>query len=106
MIDNTQLSSLLDQLEQQLQRHQLWQTQRPCLEALASREPFAIDALEPHEWLQWIFMIKIRAALHGEMALPRGFSITPYFEQAWAQYADRAELLVLLSQIDEVCQSC
>jgi uncharacterized protein YqcC (DUF446 family) len=104
MIDNTQLSSLLDQLERQLRHHQLWQIQRPSLDALASREPFAIDTLEPHQWLQWIFMVKIRAALHGEMVLPRGFSITPYFEQAWAQDAARADLLVLLSQIDEASQ--
>ncbi|MFA0707770.1 YqcC family protein, partial [Vibrio sp. 10N.222.48.A3] len=47
----TKLPPLLQQLEQQMRQCSLWSELPPSNEALASVEPFAIDSLQPEEWL-------------------------------------------------------
>ncbi|EMD1173768.1 YqcC family protein [Vibrio harveyi] len=104
MATNIQLVDLLQQLEAQLQHHELWQQTMPSAEALQSTEPFAIDTLHPHEWLQWIFIARIRALVEDNQPLPRGFSIEPYFAEVWKQEPHYAELLVTIRTIDELCK--
>ncbi|MDK9738597.1 YqcC family protein [Vibrio sp. D404a] len=103
MTATTQLFSLLQQLELQLQHAQLWSQTPPSDEALASSQPFAIDTLEPEQWLQWIFIAKIKAMIATGAALPKGFSIAPYFAEVWKNDETKSDLLVTIKQIDEVC---
>lgn len=65
MTTSTKLVELLYQLEAQLQKHELWQQTMPSPEALQSVEPFAIDTLDPHEWLQWIFIARMHALVES-----------------------------------------
>lgn len=103
MTDNLVLLQLLDELEQQLRSHALWQPQPPGDEALKSREPFAIDTLEPEQWLQWIFIPRMSALINGLQPVPAGFSIAPYFAECWQGESDKAELLTVIERIDEAC---
>lgn len=98
------LFSLLQQLESELRACGVWQDQAPSEAALQSSQPFAIDTLSPHEWLQWIFLPRLHQLIEAEQALPRGFSIAPYFEQAWLDQAEFACVMMILYQIDEVCR--
>ncbi len=50
-----QCEQLLDELEQVLESYELLQSTPPSPKRLASTEPFAVDTLACHEWLQWIF---------------------------------------------------
>ena len=104
MTTSTKLAELLRQLEGQLHKHQLWQQTMPSPQALQSVEPFAIDTLHPHEWLQWIFIARMRVLVESNQPLPRGFSIEPYFSEAWKQEPQYAELLVTIRTIDELCK--
>ncbi|MDN2667666.1 pseudouridine synthase [Vibrio lentus] len=99
----TKLPLLLQQLEQQMRQCSLWSDVSPSDEALSSVEPFAIDSLQPEEWLQWIFIVKINAMMDAQMSLPKGFAIHPYFGEVWKNEAEKAELLVTILSIDEVC---
>lgn len=100
----SQLSTLFEQLEAQMRTQKLWQQTPPSAEALMSQQPFAIDMLEPNEWLQWIFIARIRALMEQGSPLPQGFEIAPYFEQAWQEHAQYRELIALIQQIDKVCK--
>ncbi len=60
---NAVLVKLLDELEVRLRAAQLWQATPPSSQALVSQEPFAVDTLLPHEWLQWIFLPKMQQAI-------------------------------------------
>ncbi len=51
---------LLTALEHELQQRQLWQDILPPDEALASSEPFCVDTLTFPQWLQFIFIPKMR----------------------------------------------
>ncbi|MDV6251451.1 YqcC family protein [Vibrio sp. EA2] len=104
MTTSTKLAELLHQLEAQLHKHQLWQQTMPSPQALQSVEPFAIDTLHPHEWLQWVFIARMRILLESNQPLPRGFSMEPYFSEAWKQEPQYAELLVTIRTIDELCK--
>ncbi|MCS0435067.1 YqcC family protein [Vibrio diabolicus] len=104
MVTNTQLVDLLHQLETQLKEHKLWQHTMPSEQALQSVEPFAIDTLHPHEWLQWIFIDRMHVLVEKNQPLPRGFSLEPYFSEAWKQEPQFAELLVTIRTIDELCK--
>ncbi|AUI86759.1 hypothetical protein BS333_10355 [Vibrio azureus] len=104
METNIQLGRLLDQLEKQLHQQQLWQTNEPEQQALLSVEPFAIDTLHPHEWLQWIFIAKMRSLVEEKQPLPKGFLLEPYFSEAWKQETHYAELLMTIRAIDQLCK--
>ncbi|EGU48208.1 hypothetical protein VII00023_20877 [Vibrio ichthyoenteri ATCC 700023] len=95
------LIALLDELERQMRALDCWQSDMPPPQALASTEPFAIDTLEPQQWLQWVFLPKIRAMINAQQALPSGFSMAAYFEQSWQQEAQYIPLLAVIRQIDQ-----
>ncbi|OLQ89330.1 pseudouridine synthase [Vibrio ponticus] len=100
MKQDTSLTVLLNQLEQQLREVELWQDMPPSAQALASEQPFAIDTLEPHEWLQWIFLPKMRQLIEAELSLPQGFAIAPYFEECWKQHTHYVSVITVIRQID------
>lgn len=62
-----QLKRQLLALERALQQAELWSQQPPAPTLLQSREPFAVDTLRFEQWLQWIFIPKLRKLL----AMPR-----------------------------------
>ena len=95
------MKRLVNQLKQLLAQHQLWQTTPPSAQALSSTEPFAIDTLEPHEWLQWIFIQRIEAMIEAKQSLPKGFEIAPYFQQVWQERREYDEIVALLRLIDD-----
>ncbi|WP_217515080.1 YqcC family protein [Vibrio metschnikovii] len=106
MINPTHLPILLEQLTTELKAATLWQEKRPTEDKLLSREPFAIDTLHPHEWLQWIFLPRMWQLLEAKQPLPRGFLLTPYFVEAWKAQSGYQPLIEVLMEIDRVAQQC
>ncbi|MCK6265336.1 YqcC family protein [Vibrio sp. ZSDE26] len=106
MTQSEQLLLLLDELQQELEKNQLWQTNMPSEQVLQSEQPFALDTLDPEQWLQWIFIPKIRVMLEQGGELPSGFSMAPYFEQAWQEAPQCQGVIKVTQKIDKVCQPC
>lgn len=79
---NAKVKQHLSDLEIALHIHQLWEATPPSQEALANQQPFCLDTLTPTQWLQWIFIPRMRAILEANANLPRNFAITPYLEEA------------------------
>ncbi|MBE2894166.1 YqcC family protein [Spirabiliibacterium falconis] len=90
----------LNRLTDGLKTLNLWQTLSPPPEKLASQEPFAIDTLEPHEWLQWIFIPRMRALIEAQAELPRGFAISPYIEEAMKETEQLERILTPLYDLE------
>ncbi|ENM5826917.1 YqcC family protein [Vibrio metoecus] len=103
MLFNSTLVKLLDELESTLRAAQLWQATPPTPNALASQEPFAVDTLLPHEWLQWIFLPKMKQAI-AQNAVPRGFALEPYFSEVWKTQPHHQAVIAVILQIDKACQ--
>ncbi|MFM2589177.1 YqcC family protein [Vibrio sp. TBV020] len=103
MTKEIQLVTLLDALEGELRNLGQWQETSPNDQALTSQEPFAIDTLAPQEWLQWIFIARMRGLLTTNQPIPVGFSMAPYFEENWKEQPSMTTLVNLIQQVDKVC---
>ena len=98
-----QVWRLSTEIEQLMQESTLWNPVPPALTAFDSHEPFCIDTMEPEEWLQWVFIPRMRAILESEQPLPTNIAITPYFEVSFAKRCgDFQPLIAALQNIDQV----
>lgn len=96
-----QTSRLLGLIREELQAQGLWDAEPPSTEALQSTQPFAVDTLDFHQWLQFIMIPEFEHRLAKDMPLPSGFSISPMAEEAWrGKWAERRELILLLREFD------
>lgn len=87
-------NQLLEALESVLRRYELWSTERPSDEALASQQPFACDTLALEQWLQFIFIPRMRVLLSQPSASIPVMAIKPVAEMSWgAQYPDVQKIL-------------
>ncbi|GAM55726.1 hypothetical protein JCM19231_2328 [Vibrio ishigakensis] len=96
------LEKLFQQLTQRLQSVQKWDIEPPSQTALMSTQPFAVDTLSPEQWLKWIFVPKMQGLIEQKQPLPSGFSIAPYFEEAWRNSEEMEPILDVIRAIDEV----
>ena len=105
---NVQLQELLAQLEVELRAQQLWSAVAPSNEALSSVMPFMYDTLKLPEWLQWVFVPRLRALLDANGQLPFQSNIHPLAEHEWAKGVEfeTRELLLLLASIDRALNTC
>lgn len=98
----TELLTHLDELEAELKVQQLWSAQPPSAQALESTMPFMYDTLQLHEWLQWVFLPRLRAVVEQQGQLPCQSQIHALAEHEWQQRRDfdKTRLLVLLERVD------
>jgi len=97
-----QVVFLLKELEFTLQRLQLWQEDEPSEAALASTQPFALDTLEFHQWLQFIMLARFRFLIAAGHALPTEVAIYPMATEVYKdKLKEYALLLDVLARLDE-----
>ncbi|WFC63834.1 YqcC family protein [Pseudomonas sp. REST10] len=80
-----------------------WQEQAPSTEALASQEPFCVDTLTFEQWLQWIFLPRMKQLLEAGAALPSVSGIQSMAEMVYREQSGVARrLLELLGEFDRL----
>ncbi len=98
--------ALADQLlliERELRALGWWSESSPAPEALASPEPFCVDTLALEQWLQWIFLPRMKLILESDSALPQASGILAMAEVAYAQRGEEvAGLLAALGEFDRL----
>jgi uncharacterized protein YqcC (DUF446 family) len=93
---------LLD-LECELRRAHLWQDQSPSAEALASDQPFALDTLEFHQWLQFILLPRMHQLVEQRLPLPTACALSPMAEEVYQQQLLLMKpLLMQLQRLDRL----
>ena len=98
-----QVASLLGELEQTMKVKGLWSGMPPSPEAMSSQLPFCVDTMTFSEWLQWIYINRMRAMIEHGAELPKGGSLFPYAEEAFkAMGTDATVLLEIISRLDKV----
>ncbi len=103
MRDELPLLNLLSEVESCLKQLGLWDDKKPSDESLVSTEPFAMDTLTPEQWIQWIFIPRMRVMINQQQT-PKKFSLSPYFEEVWKSDLEKSELIKLIRIIDRECQ--
>jgi uncharacterized protein YqcC (DUF446 family) len=75
------IAVLLIDIEAQLRQLDLWEDTSPAPEALASREPFAVDMLSFSQWLQFIFLPTLYGLLAEQQDLPTECAVAPMAQE-------------------------
>jgi uncharacterized protein YqcC (DUF446 family) len=97
------LTDMLDQLQQALQGLNEWSDKTPSPEALSSVQPFCYDTLRFPEWLQFVFIVRMRQIIAGRQSLPGACGIAPMVEEHFkSSRKDISELLRILETIDQI----
>lgn len=106
----SQLAEALFNLEAALRQNQLWESQTPSREALSSQEPFCLDTLSFTQWLQFIFIPKMREILTQKLPLPAACEISPmaeeYFRGLNLSVRDVMAALVAIDQVFKPDTAC
>jgi uncharacterized protein YqcC (DUF446 family) len=88
-------------IERELRTQGWWSASPPSADALASVEPFCVDSLAFEEWLQWIFLPRMKAIIESGQPLPSVSGIRPMAEMVYSANLGKARgLLVLLGEFD------
>lgn len=77
------MHSALVLLEAEMKLLGWWQSQAPSPQALNSQEPFCIDYLSFSEWLQWVYIPKMRHFMEQTGQLPQNSNLFAIAEEAW-----------------------
>lgn len=97
---NQPLLSLLNDLELELKAQALWSTQQPTQAQLSSQVPFAADVMPFEQWLQFIFITRLKQMIEHSEPLPKSMAISPMGEIVFAE--KQPKLQVMLHAIDNL----
>lgn len=90
-------------IERELRVLGWWQEQAPSAAALASQEPFCVDTLTFEQWLQWIFLPRMKQLLEADATLPSVSGIQPMAEMVYREQSGiTRRLLELLGEFDRL----
>ncbi|MBD1553732.1 YqcC family protein [Pseudomonas typographi] len=71
-------------IERELRLQGWWGAERPAEQLLASVEPFCVDTLAFEQWLQWVFLPRMKTILEQDLALPNASGILAMAEVVYA----------------------
>lgn len=98
-----QIAEQLLLIERELRVLGMWKAVPPSDEDLSSREPFCVDTLDFDQWLQWIFLPRMKTILEQDLALPNASGILEMAEMIYAsRLGEFRTLLSLLAQFDRL----
>jgi uncharacterized protein YqcC (DUF446 family) len=96
------IAEILLDIECELRRARLWQSEMPSEEALPSEQPFALDTLDFHQWLQFILLPRMHYLVSEHLVLPASCAIFPVAEEVYQGQAEMRPLLLQLQRLDRL----
>ncbi|WP_462379468.1 YqcC family protein [Pseudomonas sp. Marseille-QA0892] len=95
MTDRTyQIADQLLLIELELRQLGWWELEAPSEEALSSVEPFCVDTLSFAQWLQWIFLPRMKTLIERGEALPAASGIRVMAEVVYRETPVQVRSLV------------
>lgn len=90
-------------IERELRLLGWWKEVPPSDADLSSREPFCVDTLDFDQWLQWIFLPRMKTLIEQDLTLPNASGILEMAQMVYASRAQEARnLMDLLAQFDRL----
>lgn len=98
-----QVALLLKHIETELKVLELWSVQPPAATAFESVAPFCCDRMPLQQWLQFIFIPRMKALVDGGLPLPAAIAVCPMAEEAFAPITtDKLALINRIADLDEL----
>ena len=99
----TRIADVLLEVEANLRTRGKWEEHRPPASAFASSQPFCLDTLKFEQWLQWIFLPRMKLILEQQQPLPMKSGIFEYAEESLCKTDPRnTHLLALIKRFDDL----
>jgi uncharacterized protein YqcC (DUF446 family) len=99
------IADLLLEIEASLRVGGKWEQNQPPAVALSSTHPFCVDTLDLEQWLQWIFLPRMKQILEQQQPLPLKSGIHAYAEGVLSGKDIHAgQLLKLIRRFDELIE--
>lgn len=95
------LVSLLIDIECELRRAELWHSEAPSAAAMASVEPFCVDTMDFSQWLQFVFLPRMRLLLDSHAPLPAQCDIATMAETVWSNHRAALPVIRALRAFDQ-----
>lgn len=95
------IADLMLQLECELRSHGLWEEGLPSTEQMMSSEPFSCDVMPLQQWLQWVFLPRMKAIVESDCDLPHACNISVYAQDTIAKLdMDTHSIVELIKAVD------
>nr|WP_281419198.1 YqcC family protein [Marinobacterium ramblicola] len=90
------------EIEREMRALDLWSQTMPDAQSLMSQQPFCIDTLEFHKWIQWLLLPRLQHLVLAQLPLPESCAVAPMAEEVFKAMEENTEhLLELLVQLDQ-----
>lgn len=91
------------QIEIELRRIDAWESVPPPDEALQSTKPFAVDTLEFTQWLQFVFVDRMKVLIENGHPLPEVSGMAPMAEEHFRGRSEHGHNLIReLAEMDRL----
>jgi len=98
-------ADIILELEMALRQHQLWEYESPSPQALQSSQPFCMDTLRFTQWLQFVFIVRIKDIIETAAPLPRRSGIVAIAEENFKGVSyDATAIIRSLAQFDALIE--
>lgn len=87
-------------IELALRQANLWHEQAPTPAAMASRIPFCADTLTFTQWLQFVFLPRMRMQIEANQPLPASSDITTMAEHCLPDNEGRQNIVAAIRAFD------
>ena len=94
------IAAALVDLETELRRLDLWDSEMPSSAMLATTEPFGVDTMTLPQWLQFIFIPRMYALVEARQLPPGRCEIRPIAEESFRD--SRLDVTPLLQQVSKL----
>jgi len=99
----SRIADILLEVEATLRSNGLWDAREPACGVLNSTQPFCLDTLRFEQWLQWVFLPRMKHTLENTRPLPEKSGIFVYARE----YLRKSEpstrsLLMLMKRFDDL----
>lgn len=88
-----ELADCLLEIEAELRSLGWWAAESPGPQALASNQPFCVDTLRFEQWLQWVFLPRMKQLLEQAGELPARSAIAEMAEVAYMEQPGKTVIL-------------
>lgn len=88
------LADIALELESAMRRLGLWRREEPVPQDLESGLPFCVDTLAFDQWLQFVFLRRLKNIIEQQLPLPGSSDIKPMAEEYFKQDAGKYQAVV------------
>ncbi len=103
--DHQAILQELGNLEQELKALELWggMEAHPSEKAMASIQPFALDTMEFHQWLEYVLIVRLREMIANSAQLPAAMMVHTYAQEQYrGQWTKYRNLIGILQKLDRL----